>query len=311
MNRAFSVRNRTNGLQALTCYKQAEKYAKALRPEAREAQQAILPEISKCIGKLLHKQGKFSQAQRYLDNALRLSGTRSPEVLNELALTHWKQGNWQEMQALCQESLTLAEASGDLFQCAKASHYSGLGYRVFGKPAQSLRAFDRAIALYTQLEQEGELAKVYDSYGGTYYHMGDLDNALSCYEKSKSLDESAGNRYGYALTCGNIGCVFLFKGDLQQAERYFLEDLRISEELHNNFGISKMYENLGHLSTRAGRFEDARQYYDKSLEISETIGDLLSQANSFIGLAELSIDENRPEEALEFCDKASRIMISL
>lgn len=321
LQQGIRLEKQNKWMQALACYRQAEKYAKEetegkippnppLRKGGTEREN-ILPEIFVRIGKLLHKQGKFSQAQRYLDNALRLSGTRSPDILNELAVAHWKQGNWQEMQRLSQESLTLAEANKEPFQQAKAHHHLGLAYRFSGKTTQSFQAFDQAIAFYTQLNQEAEISKVYDSYGGTYYQMGDLDNALIWYEKSKTLDEKAQNRYGYSITCGNIGRVFLLKDDLQQAERYFIEDLRISEELQNNFGIAKMYENLGHVYTRKGRFEDARQYYHKSLEISETTGDLVSQANTLIGLAELSLLEKHPEDALELCDKALRILVPL
>ncbi len=311
LEQGIQLEKQNKWMQTLVCYRQAEKYAKDILSKTRETQENILPEISIRIGKLLHKQGKFSQAQRYLDNALRLSGTRKPEVLNELALSHWKQGNWQEMQRLCQESLALAEASGDLFQCAKAHHYSGLAYRSSGNLTQSFQAFDQAIALYTQLNQEAELVKLYDSYGVTYYRMGDLENALFWYEKSKTQKEKIQNPYGYAITCGNIGRVFLRMGDLEQAEAYFRENLKIVEELQNNHGIAKMWDNLGRVYAQNGRIEEARQHYQKSLEISETTGNLVSQANTCMGLAELVLQEQRPEEALEFCDKASRIVTTV
>ncbi len=135
------------------------------------------------------------------------------------------------------KTLLLSLISGAIFaSCGFAqetSKYSGPNYE-----AQDL----------SLLQQQ---ARLYRSQGLQLQSMGNLDQALSLYQKAAELDPS------YALVFNDIGIVYEAKGETDKAEANYLKAISVDP----NF--LSVYSNLGSLYETKRDLEKAAYYWDK------------------------------------------------
>ncbi len=103
------------------------------------------PGLHNSIGALLSKQGRAEEAIAHFRNALRLS-SQDQTAMRNIASVLINQKRYAEGLAAAQQ--VIARYPDD----AQAHHLAGLGLFYINRSADALRHYDRALALYTNLE---------------------------------------------------------------------------------------------------------------------------------------------------------------
>ncbi len=100
-------------------------------------------------------------------------------------------------------------------------------------------------------------ANVYYNLGLDLQNRGQLNEAISCYQKAVELnpnDFEAYNNLGLAMQC---------KGEINKAINFYKKALSL------NPNLDKTYYNLGIALQEKGQFEEAITYYQKALRLTK------------------------------------------
>lgn len=104
----------------------------------------------------------------------------------------------------------------------------------------------------TELQKQ---ARLYRSKGYQLQNTGDLDSALSWYQKAVEIDPL------YALAFNDLGIIYESKGMLERAEECYLKALSIDPNMLS------VYSNLGYLYESRRDLKTAVSYWDKRVKL--------------------------------------------
>jgi tetratricopeptide (TPR) repeat protein len=123
------------------------------------------------------------------------------------------------------------------------------------------------------------IARIYDD-------EGELDKALSYYEKSLNLTT---NEKEKAATYNIIALIYNKKHDYQKAVEYFHKAIETSERYgdYHDASISKL--NLGEIYRKMEDYENAEKYLSEGIEGAKKVGDKYWEARGYQCLAWLYI----------------------
>ena len=154
------------------------------------------------------------------------------------------------------------------------------------------------------------LARVYDTFGQIYYHMGYLEDALKDFRVSLDMRSPRDDAYGIALTSGNLGRVHMDLGNWEQSIEYFQQDLEIMlRDFPNLKRIhSQLFSHLAYAHLQVGRIDQAADLYHQSLAIAIKCEYQLGQFFASVGLGKISVSKKDIEDAGEWRDRASEIL---
>jgi|GEM_PF-2973540 len=180
-------------------------------------------------------------------------------------------------------------------------------------------------------EQE-RLAKLYKFKADLYPRLGDYNQALALYQKSKVLydtlreEDSYVYKIGeeYIRLCSNMGQVFIYQGKYSKAKtvlsthQAFMHTLskEAPENPHYKQGLANAYRELGKIAQEENRTEEALEAYQNALLIVETLyeKDLFNNEDLFqdliglyIALGVLYHGLNKVEEAKKYFQKVHSI----
>lgn len=154
----------------------------------------------------------------------------------------------------------------------RALHLLGLAEIKRRGTSESLDALLRAADIYRQLNRRDLLAQVQDTLGMQAAAEGRLDHALSWYAMSIVGKNLSGDRYGTAVTLGNLGRLHLRAGRFEEADDCFGLDLEMARSMSDRRAEARLLNDLGRLRLDQGEFDSARKNFDASLKISEADG---------------------------------------
>lgn len=98
-------------------------------------------------------------------------------------------------------------------------------------------------------------ARIYRSQGLELQHMGNLDAAMSLYQKAIELDPS------YAIVYNDLGIIYETEGQIDRAEEVYLKSMQLDP------GYLSAYSNLALLYENKRDLEKAAFYWNKRIEL--------------------------------------------
>ena len=184
-----------------------------------------------------------------------------------------------------------------------------------GERRESIKYLENAIKLRTDLKgpNDPELATVYNTLGVNYYYIGNLSEALTCYNKALTIKQSIGsfNDLKEAEIFNNIGIILKLKGDFIGALDYYQRSLAIKEELlnHDDPNLGTTYNNIGNIYRIMGKSDLAMLYYTKAVDIYK-ISNIKSPslAISYVNKGVIYMAEGDFGKALELFNCALNIL---
>jgi|GEM_PF-5377285 len=145
------------------------------------------------------------------------------------------------------------------------------------------------------------IARIYDD-------EGELDKALSYYEKSLNLTT---NEKEKAATYNIIALIYNKKHDYQKAVEYFHKAIETSERYgdYRDASISKL--NLGETCRKMKDYENAEKYLSEGIEGAKEVGDKYLEARGYEYLAWCYIAKGDKKMAKENFERAYNLYESI
>lgn len=128
-------------------------------------------------------------------------------------------------------------------------------------------------------------AGAYNSIGTCYLNIGNLDSALSNFQKGLIIRQQFHDKKGEAAALNNIGIVYYQRGDYSRCIEYYQKSLTIKDSLGDMAGVAASYSNIGMINENQGNSHEALSYYRKSLHIRDSLQDHRAIADSYQKLA--------------------------
>ena len=155
---------------------------------------------------------------------------------------------------------------------ARASHLLGLAEFHLMHVGEALDALSLAAKSYRAAQNQSGEAQVLDTLGLVHQYMGDETAALVSYGRSLALKTQLGDRYGSAITLGNLGRYCAALGRAEDARGFFTLDLQIAQEMGDARGQARMLTDLAGLDRDAGDVAAAREKLDRASDLAAKSG---------------------------------------
>src|SRR5258708_4172038 len=167
--------------------------------ESEESEMAL--KLSGSLVRFWGVRGYMREARQWLERAFALrEGASSPVLAKALSVAGWlatEQGNYEQAEALCNESLMLFQKLGDERGMALALHRLGRAYSISNYTA-ACSALEESLVLYRKAGDKGGLAYSLMSLGAVNIRHSENAKAHSLLEESLVLLREINNREGMA-----------------------------------------------------------------------------------------------------------------
>jgi class 3 adenylate cyclase/tetratricopeptide (TPR) repeat protein len=279
--------------------------ARALTP--RDAPEHV--ELMRKQGLLRDDMGRYSEALRWYTRGLKAAEAIPDETERKrlqiqlrlaLAQTRYRQGAFRDCIRRFEEVVEESLEANDTASLAPAYLILHLVHTQLGSP-ERIAYRGLALSLYEELGDPKGQAAALNNLGIDHYYEGEWEQALDCYERSRTLYERIGDMPNVGLTTNNIGEILSDQGRLEEAEALFEAVLRDGEEMGHKFLVLLACSNLGRGAARAGRFGEAQEQLERALEVAREMGALSFVLEVEVRLAELdALRGDRAESALSW-----------
>lgn len=169
-------------------------------------------------------------------------------------------------------ALEAAQALGYTRGEAEANMRMGRAYASLGRHEEASRTYERAVALYRTLQDDGAAGVAYSRWADALGQTGAYDEALEAYETAIELLESVSDVPETALAYNNLGLLHWRRGYFGYALGPFSEALRLWKG-RNAHRTASTLNNLGTIYFHLGRYESALAAYRESLARRRELGD--------------------------------------
>jgi len=240
-------------------------------------------------GRELDRGGRLPEAAECYEGAVAVAESNGePAVLAEslrrLGVVRHRSQESDQARELCRRSYDVALAAGDRVLAAEALN-ARAGFDL------EHEAFENARATYGEALQLGSdspalRGRIEQNLGIVANILGDLDTALTHYERSLAAFEAGRDDSGCAIAFHNLGMISADRGLWAEADRYFRRSLAMADELGDVRLRALCLLNHSEVLIAQQRYEEARSSAEAALRIFDQLGarEHRSGAYKFIGV---------------------------
>ncbi|MGD2158620.1 MAG: protein kinase [Anaerolineales bacterium] len=213
-------------------------------------------------------------------------------------MVHQHRGDLEEALILSEESIALAEETGDELGLADAKYTAAFCLRTMGKRLEeALELNEESSNLYKKLERLGGVGSTAWNKAWTLALMDAKCSQVGVLlRENLSITQQMDNKWWESVVTGQLGFLLLLQGDYPQAMALCQKSFSITqqEELWPT-----CLDIIAVLKAIHGDYKEAKTWYEKSIEINTAYGLSVERAYSMVGLAELASLEGRHLQALD------------
>lgn len=136
--------------------------------------------------------------------------------------------------------------------------------------------------------------------GNTYRSLGQVQQALECYEEARDIYRETGIEEAVGTLLGNLANVYLISGQVDRAIEYYQDALQVARRFDDKPGEGRHLGNLGNIFLNDGHFEEAIEYYEKARAISHESGELLAEADTLGNLGTAYVGLGQVDQGIEY-----------
>jgi tetratricopeptide (TPR) repeat protein len=191
-------------------------------------------------------------------------------------------------------------------------------YNVRGNIFELQTEFSKAIQDYTQaqtlalkINYKSGLSLAYISLGMTYYSIDNLEKAVENTHKSLEIDSLINNKSGIARAYNNMGLIYDQKGDYQKSLEYYNRAYPILIELGDKRQLSRLLTNIGIIYSYLKDYAKTLENYQKSIKIKREIDDEFGIANIYNNIGVVFMQQKQFDSTLVYMKLALNIYTQL
>lgn len=212
-------------------------------------------------------------------------------------------GGWDQAEHVLRQNIHLATTMQQTGRLTDT--YGELGWLLAhkGQIDQALTCYQKVDDILNRIEDKTMSAGLLNDLGMVYYLTGDYDRALEFLRQSLVLANELKNRNRQNVALGNLSEVYRQKGDLDRAMSYVRQALQLCQEMADQSGISAHAGNLGIIYFQQGDFQRAIQHTHEALRYRSQMGDRSEIARLVGNLAVYYLERGDDDRALTYFEQ--------
>jgi len=217
------------------------------------------------------------------------------EALRRLAVVLHQRDETGRAWELCRQSYQVACELGSDVLAAEALNTIGGLHLSSGALEEARRAFLKAIRLGSPSREIR--ARAEQNLGILANIQGDLEEALTWYQRSLEAYRDCGDDHGRAIAYHNLGMVSLDAGSTAYAEKYFARALDLANRTGDQFLQGICLVSTAELEVGRQRFETAKELAEDALSRFDQIGAGGAKSDAYRVLGMMYRESGRPVQA--------------
>lgn len=189
-----------------------------------------------------------------------------------------------------QESINLSEKIGFKKGAAQAFNNLGVVAAIQGDIDQAMTNYERALSLRQELNDQKGVASLYNNLGNLQEEKGDYLGALENLQQSFAIRQQLKDTQRMARVLYNISYVHERMGNYPEALDYVLRHLELLKGTEDAYSLFNAYTLLGNINVELEIYNEALNYYQQALTIAEDIGDDYELAIAYNNLGNMLDD---------------------
>lgn len=153
-----------------------------------------------------------------------------------------------------------------------------------GNLQQALVCFEKRLVVAHELGEASDKAQAYGELGTLHRQLGNCEQAISCLERQLAIARDMKDQALEGSAACGLGSVYQQMGEYETALQYHQLDLQIAEETNNPACQGRAYGNLGLTYESLGTYERAVVYQEQHLSIAAQMNDLVAKTASYSSL---------------------------
>ena len=196
--------------------------------------------------------------------------------------------------------------------------YSDLSsyYTTNYNPQKNLEYSRKGIYLAKKLNNQYEVAFLYNNIGSAYDDLSQLDSTIIYYEMALRLIEEVENKnqesaknisYLKGITYSNLGNMYNVQGLSDKAIEHYLKAITLYEEFGVWDRLAKVFRNISLVYTNINNYSQAEYYLSKGAEINNRLHDSLGLASTLTRMGHIYLKQLKYPQALQCVEDAEKI----
>jgi len=266
-----------------------------------------------CLGLACSRSGLLPEAERRLDEALRLAtagGDRRRQGVAHslLGMLNREAGRMDRARHHLESAIAIHREVGN--RRAEGTTLGNLGNANLdlGRFAEALRCHREALVIHREVGNRRDEGGVLGNSGAVQSSLGRLDEALACYEQALAIHRELGNRRDEGVVLTNLGATLCTLERLDEAEVTLEEALTVNRLLGSRNVEGVVLVTLGTVHSRRGQVEQARARYEMALRLVRETGGRRFEGAVLGEMGELEVTQSRLVEAFELFRQGEAIL---
>ncbi|HAI75220.1 MAG TPA: hypothetical protein DCM08_03160 [Microscillaceae bacterium] len=168
----------------------------------------------------------------------------------------------------------------------------------------ALEYFQKSFTIRESLGDKFGMASCLNNIGLIYRNKGDGPVSLEYHQRAYKLYEEINDVGGVATSLLNIGNIYRTQNSYELALQYYQKCLNIAIQHNFKNVIAASLNNIGLVYERQKNYVVALEYYLKSLQIKEELNDKQGIALTYNNIASVYLGQNNYNQANEYFEKS-------
>ena len=260
-------------------------------------------------GDALLVRGEYQPAIEAYTSALEVaaSGAQRAELSRLIGGVHQKMGRYGQALEFAEHSLTASDTLGFRPGVARAHHDLGWALLRLGRLDEARAHFDAGRQVGQSLGDQVLLAEIDLGAGVLAWRAGEVESARAAFENSRRVFRDAGERVKEAYAVANLGVIYRALDDPERERSCYEQALDIQAQIGDVEGLRGAYNNLGYLHHGLGEFDRAIAYYGELARLAESTGHHGALSLAHAGLADAYLGTGDTLRALDHASIAHKV----
>ncbi len=171
-------------------------------------------------------------------------------------------------------------------------------------PVAAIPQYEKAAALWRQLEHPAEEAQAAYCAGILYQELDDAEKAERYLTRAAALLDQLGDQSTRGYVLNALGLTLDLLGQRRQAKQHLQQASELSQDLRDPYLAAKTLNNQGLLFHFSGDLIKAKKHYDAALRLFKQLDELEEQANTTSNISGIYYVSGEPDPAFEYSERA-------
>jgi len=184
--------------------------------------------------------------------------------------------------------------------------YFALNLDAMGNTKEALENYMKTEEFLSDSDTSIYTARIYSRLASIYLNFQINNKSIKCYQKALNIYTKLNDIEEIADMYNSLGILHSNQRKNKQAIKFYNEYLKYSKINKNNYAIALAYNNLGYEYSLIGQHDSSETYLKKSIELSISIDDTVSLPNTYHSLGAMYLNSGNLSNAVLYLNEARK-----